>query len=96
MKLVTFPKLYLRLRIAGSSKQNNIRSAITEYDQNTCIRFVPRTQETDYITFVGTGGCSSYIGQVGGEQEVSATATKWRIARHKLHSSPCIDSNNNA
>ncbi|CAK8684128.1 uncharacterized protein LOC143457021 [Clavelina lepadiformis] len=62
---------YVFSNSVSSSKQNNIRSAITEYDQNTCIRFVPRTQETDYITFVGTGGCSSYIGQVGGEQEVS-------------------------
>ncbi|CAK8690971.1 unnamed protein product [Clavelina lepadiformis] len=53
------------------SKQANIRTAITEYDQNTCIRFVPRTQETDYIRFVGTGGCSSFIGHIGNEQNVT-------------------------
>nr|CAH0109024.1 unnamed protein product [Daphnia galeata] len=43
------------------------------YHDNTCIRFVPRTCEKNYITiFKSGGGCYSYIGMINrGAQEVS-------------------------
>ncbi|XP_068116230.1 embryonic protein UVS.2-like [Hyperolius riggenbachi] len=36
----------------------------------TCVHFIPRTTETDYINYQGKGGCWSYIGKVGGAQVV--------------------------
>lgn len=49
-----------------------IQNAIKEYHKKTCIRFVPRTTETDYISIVnGKSGCWSSIGRVGGKQDVN-------------------------
>ncbi len=32
-----------------------IRSAMKEWEEKTCLRFVPRTHEADYIEFVDAG-----------------------------------------
>jgi hypothetical protein len=32
-----------------------IRSAIKEWEDKTCLKFVPRTNEADYIEFVDAG-----------------------------------------
>lgn len=37
---------------------------------NPTVDFVPRTNETDYILIVPSTGCASYIGRVGGVQEL--------------------------
>ncbi|XP_076817932.1 uncharacterized protein LOC143463339 isoform X2 [Clavelina lepadiformis] len=52
-------------------KRTNIRNAIKVYDENTCIRFIEYSGQQDYLNIVGTGGCSSYVGRVGGGQQVS-------------------------
>jgi hypothetical protein len=45
-------------------------AAIGHWNQQSVIRFVPRTAETDYV-FVTTGACSvSDVGRRGGEQKV--------------------------
>ncbi|XP_061398643.1 zinc metalloproteinase nas-4-like [Musca vetustissima] len=66
-----------------------IHNAIQEYHQRTCIRFVPRTNEKDYISIVnGKSGCWSSIGRVGGKQEVNLQTpgclTKPGTAIHEL------------
>ncbi|XP_013101001.2 hatching enzyme 1.2 [Stomoxys calcitrans] len=49
-----------------------IEHAIAEYHRRTCIRFVPRTSQQDYISIVsGNSGCWSSVGRVGGKQEVN-------------------------
>lgn len=49
-----------------------IEHAIAEYHRRTCIRFVRRTSEQDYISIVsGNSGCWSSVGRVGGKQEVN-------------------------
>ncbi|XP_075158652.1 hatching enzyme 1.2-like [Haematobia irritans] len=49
-----------------------IEHAIQEYHRRTCIRFVPRSSEQDYISIVsGNSGCWSSVGRVGGKQEVN-------------------------
>lgn len=59
------------------SKQYNkkersvIASAISEYHAKTCIKFVPRTNQRDYIHIVKGSGCSSSVGRVGRGQQVS-------------------------
>lgn len=58
--------------IYDSSQESMIRGAMTEIEQKTCIRFVPRTTEADYIYITTTSsGCWSYVGSYGGAQEVS-------------------------
>ncbi|XP_005180435.1 hatching enzyme 1.2-like [Musca domestica] len=49
-----------------------IEHAIAEYHRRTCIRFVPRTNQADYVSIVsGSSGCWSSVGRVGGRQEVN-------------------------
>ncbi|XP_034624643.1 astacin-like metalloendopeptidase [Trachemys scripta elegans] len=48
-----------------------IVGAIQEYETLTCIHFVDRTTETDYIYISPKDGCWSYFGKVGGSQVVS-------------------------
>ncbi|XP_030573374.1 low choriolytic enzyme [Drosophila novamexicana] len=49
-----------------------IQGAIEQYHKRTCIRFVPRSSERDYISIVsGNSGCWSSVGRVGGKQEVN-------------------------
>jgi len=48
-----------------------IASAIAEYHAKTCIKFVPRTNQRDYIHIVKGSGCSSSVGRVGRGQQVS-------------------------
>ncbi|KAI9554673.1 hypothetical protein GHT06_019949 [Daphnia sinensis] len=49
-----------------------IARALMEYHNRTCIRFVPRTIQPDYIVFRTTGsGCNSNVGRTGGAQTVS-------------------------
>ncbi|ALC46021.1 maker181 [Drosophila busckii] len=49
-----------------------LQYAIEQYHTRTCIRFVPYTGQTDYISIVsGNSGCWSSVGRVGGKQEVN-------------------------
>ncbi|XP_075182639.1 embryonic protein UVS.2-like [Anomaloglossus baeobatrachus] len=48
-----------------------IRSAIEEYSSLTCIRFVERKTQTDYIQIRSVDGCWSYLGRIGGTQDLS-------------------------
>lgn len=49
-----------------------IQGAIDQYHKRTCIRFVPRSSERDYISIVSSSsGCWSSVGRVGGKQEVN-------------------------
>ena len=41
------------------------------WENHTCIRFVPRTDQRDYVVFFPGGGCSSYIGRWGRNQGIS-------------------------
>jgi len=52
-------------------EQNVILGAIAQYSDNTCIEFVERNGEEDYIEFTKDDGCYSYLGHNGGRQEVS-------------------------
>ncbi|XP_063295425.1 embryonic protein UVS.2-like [Pelobates fuscus] len=49
-------------------------SSMQEFHTLTCIRFVPRTTEKDFLNIVATGGCSSFIGKVRGGQGVNLNA----------------------
>jgi hypothetical protein len=48
-----------------------IRLAMDEIESLTCIRFRPRSRETDFILIYSGDDCSSFIGRTGGQQLVS-------------------------
>ncbi|XP_018410012.1 PREDICTED: astacin-like metalloendopeptidase [Nanorana parkeri] len=54
-----------------SSDSAIIYSAIQEYTLLTCIRFVERMTEADYIQIRSVDGCWSYLGRIGGPQDLS-------------------------
>ncbi|XP_055377863.1 hatching enzyme 1.2-like [Condylostylus longicornis] len=60
--------------IRGSFSKNDlnlISSAFNEYHKQTCIRFVPKSNEKDYIVFQnGNTGCWSSVGRVGNGAQV--------------------------
>jgi len=61
----------------STSEKANIARAIEEYDNKTCIRFIERTTENDYIAILhnasleGGDGCWSKLGKRGGRQPLS-------------------------
>ncbi|KAF8794419.1 Astacin-like metalloprotease toxin 1 [Argiope bruennichi] len=60
--------------VIDSSLQSNtgfIQRAFQNYHQTTCVRFVPRTNENDYIRIFAGQGCYSHVGRTGGQQPVS-------------------------
>lgn len=60
--------------ISGSyddSERGYIAMAMKNFHESTCIRFVPRSHEKDYIHILKGDGCSSSVGRVGGAQAVS-------------------------
>jgi len=62
------------------------KEAMKVWSQTTCVKFVKRTKERDYVYFVSKNGCYSYVGRIGGRQEISlGTRCNWEgIAVHEL------------
>ncbi|XP_050026905.1 high choriolytic enzyme 1-like [Dermacentor andersoni] len=48
-----------------------IRNVMNEIEKRTCVRFVKRTDQKDYVHLVSRQGCYSYLGRNGGEQPLS-------------------------
>jgi len=60
---------------SGLPNQQRITDAIAHWESNTRIRFVLRTasnqaQYPDYVCFIPSTGCWSYVGRIGGRQEI--------------------------
>jgi len=65
---------------------------VEEYHNKTCLKFIPRTDEVDYVYIMQTGGgCSSYVGRIGGPQRMSLDSScflRYGTPMHELmHSS---------
>lgn len=55
----------------NSQQKTVIEGALRDLMSNTCVKFVVRTTERDYITFVNrNSGCSSYVARTGGQQQI--------------------------
>ncbi|OQV12675.1 putative Zinc metalloproteinase nas-4 [Hypsibius exemplaris] len=55
----------------SSQQKSVIVGALKDMMSKTCVRFVERTNERDYITFVNrNAGCSSYVARTGGQQQI--------------------------
>lgn len=37
----------------------------------TCVRLIPKTTQADYVEYFSGDGCWSYMGKIGGRQELS-------------------------
>lgn len=44
---------------------------LDEIQRMTCVRFIPRTTQADYVEIVSSDGCWSWIGRIRGRQELS-------------------------
>ncbi|GAV04358.1 hypothetical protein RvY_14646 [Ramazzottius varieornatus] len=60
----------------SASQRKIIYAAIDEIQGKTCVNFVERSSETDYVRIMPGEGCSSYVGRRGGQQVV--TLDPWR------------------
>jgi len=52
-------------------QRDAIMAAMEEWERMTCIKFVPRTHQANYIYIMSGSGCWSMVGMIGGRQEVS-------------------------
>ncbi|KAG5673248.1 hypothetical protein PVAND_003311 [Polypedilum vanderplanki] len=72
----------------SSSERKMIIDAEDQFHEYTCIRFVPRTNEVDFLNIAPTDdGCYSKLGRVGGPQLVSLQKNgcfKLGIIMHEL------------
>ncbi|XP_015920499.1 astacin-like metalloprotease toxin 5 [Parasteatoda tepidariorum] len=48
-----------------------IMRAMDNYHNNTCVRFVPRTDERNYVILFSGQGCYSCVGKINGQQRLS-------------------------
>lgn len=48
-----------------------VMNAIEHWEKNTQVRFVRRTTERNYVYFTTGSGCSSYLGMIGGKQDIT-------------------------
>ncbi|XP_068239416.1 zinc metalloproteinase nas-4-like isoform X6 [Palaemon carinicauda] len=62
---------YVISQTYDENERATIAKAMSEYHNKTCLRFVPRTIEKDYIHILKGDGCSSSVGRVSGAQPVS-------------------------
>ncbi|KFM81503.1 Zinc metalloproteinase nas-15, partial [Stegodyphus mimosarum] len=69
----TWPKGRIPYVIAPSlrNKSEEIKKAMKYIEVRTCIRFVPRTRESNYVYMIKNQSCSSFQGMVGGAQRLS-------------------------
>ncbi|KAM4618120.1 LOW QUALITY PROTEIN: embryonic protein UVS.2-like [Discoglossus pictus] len=64
-----------------------ITDAMKDFATLTCVRFIPRTVEPDYVQIMSGSGCWSYVGKIGGAQAVSlqsGSCIQRGVVQHEL------------
>ncbi|CAB3982537.1 chymotrypsinogen B-like [Paramuricea clavata] len=81
-----FPYVLASSLSGSSSARRVIDSAMKEWSEKTCIRFVRRTNQAGYVEFFRGGGCWSYVGMTGRKQQISLAGGCWRhgIVVHEI------------
>lgn len=51
--------------------KNRVYDAISHWEANTNLEFVKRSGQSNYVYFTPGSGCSSYVGMVGGKQNIT-------------------------
>ncbi|GGJ45219.1 M12 family metallopeptidase [Deinococcus roseus] len=54
-----------------SGQTSLINQAVNQYNSTTNVRWVPRTNQANYVRFFKENGCWSYVGMIGGQQNLS-------------------------
>lgn len=69
----------------NSSQQQNMRDAMDAWEAIADVQFVPRTSETNYVEVISGSGNWSYVGRVGGKQQLSIYNWSYQfIIMHEL------------
>jgi Astacin (Peptidase family M12A) len=55
---------------ASTQTRRQIQAAVRFFNERTHARWVPRTNQSDYVEFINSDGCWSYVGRIGGKQQV--------------------------
>lgn len=58
----------------GTKAQQRVSWAVKHISANTCVRWVARSNQRDYVSMFNGGGCYSMIGRQGGRQKLSLGA----------------------
>ncbi|XP_059204927.1 low choriolytic enzyme-like [Centropristis striata] len=67
-------KVYVPYRISDDysrRQRQEIIQAMDSFAESTCIRFFPVNRQQDFLDILPLTGCWSYVGRLGGRQEVS-------------------------
>lgn len=63
---------YKRRSLPGAQERDTIRTAMDEISKWTCIKFVQRTNQVDYLRILNDAtGCWSYVGRIRGAQPLN-------------------------
>ncbi len=69
-------------------RRNLILQAINEVNSKTNLKLTPRTSQSDYVNFVTSSGCSSWIGKQRGKQNINIGPCSFGSIIHEiLHAS---------
>ncbi|KAB5517280.1 hypothetical protein PHYPO_G00187830 [Pangasianodon hypophthalmus] len=78
---------YVISRQYSRSEKRIIINGLKSFKESTCIRFIRRTNEEDFIHIKSDLGCYSYVGRTGGEQVLSLErngCVYFHIVQHEL------------
>lgn len=56
---------------SAANEQAFVRNELNVIESATCVRFVAHTGEHDYLEIINGSGCWSWLGRMGGRQELS-------------------------
>ncbi|EDO36339.1 predicted protein [Nematostella vectensis] len=74
----TIPYVTSNELLASPDAVEAIMQGIEEWEQRSCLKFVRRTSEKDYINIFQGSGCWSYVGRQGGAQNLSLASGCWQ------------------
>uniref|UniRef100_A0A8C4RY31 Metalloendopeptidase n=1 Tax=Erpetoichthys calabaricus TaxID=27687 RepID=A0A8C4RY31_ERPCA len=63
--------VYVPYTISSAFSMSTILDAMKTFASETCVQFIPQTNEVDYVSIESDVGCYAYIGKIGGAQTVS-------------------------
>nr|XP_037273584.1 astacin-like metalloprotease toxin 5 [Rhipicephalus microplus] len=71
-----------------NNTMKKILKAMAHIESQTCLRFVVRERQRNYVSIIRANGCSSFVGRVGGAQNLSLGSyclSQGVIAHELLH-----------